>query len=334
MGLVTYRTHDLPQRDRFPYWQELANGSYVPALLRSDRQEDFRGAMRILLLGEVLISLVVHDPLEVIRTERMVRRTDAGLCVLSLSLAGRGGLSYGDRSSVHEVGEMCFYDSSRPIRAWREGGPGRSLVLQFPRAWPGLPRDFVPELAGVTLDARCGVGGLLAAHLSRVIRDAPDYTEAEEQTVARMSLDLVAATLAYQMDQADALTPETARRVLLRRIDDFIERRLGDPELTPAVVAAAHHISLRYLHRLFQERGGPSVAALIRRSRLERCRRDLADPRMSHHSLAAIAARWGLTDRAAFSRLFRSAYGLPPGEYRRACARGEQCADFHIPGHE
>jgi AraC-like DNA-binding protein len=41
----------------------------------------------------------------------------------------------------------------------------------------------------------------------------------------------------------------------------------------------------------------------------------LADPGLSP---SAIAARWGLTDPAHFSRAFRAAYGLPPTEYRRA----------------
>jgi AraC-like DNA-binding protein len=33
--------------------------------------------------------------------------------------------------------------------------------------------------------------------------------------------------------------------------------------------------------------------------------------------VSAIAAHWGLTEPATFSRMFRAAYGLPPAEYRR-----------------
>ena len=51
------------------------------------------------------------------------------------------------------------------------------------------------------------------------------------------------------------MTPETHRRALLTRIQAFIQQRLGDPELSPGVIAAAHHISLRYLRKLFQEQG-------------------------------------------------------------------------------
>jgi AraC-like DNA-binding protein len=37
--------------------------------------------------------------------------------------------------------------------------------------------------------------------------------------------------------------------------------------------------------------------------------------------VSAIAARWGLTSAASFSRAFRVAYGVSPVEYRRSAAR-------------
>jgi AraC-like DNA-binding protein len=33
--------------------------------------------------------------------------------------------------------------------------------------------------------------------------------------------------------------------------------------------------------------------------------------------VSAVAARWGLTNAAHFSRAFRAAYGVSPVEYRR-----------------
>jgi AraC-like DNA-binding protein len=87
------------------------------------------------------------------------------------------------------------------------------------------------------------------------------------------------------------------------------------------MIAAAHYISLRALYTLFETQQ-TSVAGWIRERRLERCRRDLADPALRERSVSAIAARRGLTDPAHFSRAFRAAYGLPPTEYRRAARAG------------
>jgi AraC-like DNA-binding protein len=112
---------------------------------------------------------------------------------------------------------------------------------------------------------------------------------------------------------------DAQRRCLVVRIRDFIEEHLGDPALTPSTIAGAHHISLRYLHKLFETQE-KTVAAWIRHRRLESCRRDLMNPAAQWRPVAAIAARWGFTDSASFNRMFRAEYGIPPGEFRRLCA--------------
>jgi AraC-like DNA-binding protein len=111
----------------------------------------------------------------------------------------------------------------------------------------------------------------------------------------------------------------SGRRALVLRIQDFIEDRLPDPELTPREIAAAQHISLRYLHKLFETQDR-TVASWIRHRRLERVRRDLEDPVSHERPVSAIGVRWGFPDPASFNRVFRSKYGVPPGEYRRRCA--------------
>jgi AraC-like DNA-binding protein len=115
---------------------------------------------------------------------------------------------------------------------------------------------------------------------------------------------------------ANMALPDARRDELLARIHRFIESNLGNPELTPATVAAAHHISLRYLHKLFEAQPY-GVAGMIRQRRLEQCRRDLLNPAQAHRPVAAIAARWGFASAAHFSRVFRESCGLPPAEFRR-----------------
>ena len=61
---------------------------------------------------------------------------------------------------------------------------------------------------------------------------------------------------------------------------------------------------------------GTAPAALIRRKRLQQCHRALMDPGQSGRTIRTIAARWGFASQAHFTRLFRAAYGVPPGEFR------------------
>jgi AraC-like DNA-binding protein len=132
-------------------------------------------------------------------------------------------------------------------------------------------------------------------------------------------VDLVSAALAARLQRQDELPSAIWRQALLRQVTAYIERRLGDPGLSPATIAAAHHISLRYLYKLFEaQRIG--VTGWIRQRRLERCRRDLLDPAMRLEPVSTVAARWGLTDPAHFSRAFRTPSGMPPAEYRATMA--------------
>ncbi|WP_326672682.1 helix-turn-helix domain-containing protein [Streptomyces canus] len=62
---------------------------------------------------------------------------------------------------------------------------------------------------------------------------------------------------------------------------------------------------------------GTTVSEWIRHRRLERCRRDLLDPRLAELPVHAVGARWGFRCAADFSRAFKTAYGTPPGDYRR-----------------
>lgn len=74
------------------------------------------------------------------------------------------------------------------------------------------------------------------------------------------------------------------------------------------------------LHELFQEHD--MTIAWIRSRRLDRCRRDLADPSLWAQPIGAIGARWAVTGGTRFSRVFRTAYDIPPRESRqRACQR-------------
>jgi len=128
---------------------------------------------------------------------------------------------------------------------------------------------------------------------------------------------VLATRLARELDIRDWGTPEARRHAMLTTVQGFIRQNLGDAGLSPAAVAAAHHISLRMLHQLFHDEG-LTVAGYIRARRLECCRRDLADPALGSRPAAAIAARWGFASAADFSRAFRAAHGLPPAEYRRS----------------
>jgi len=66
------------------------------------------------------------------------------------------------------------------------------------------------------------------------------------------AVDLIQTIVGCELQEARRDDP-TAE--LMLRIDDYINAHLDVHGLTPSMVAAAHYISIRHLHELFQKRG-------------------------------------------------------------------------------
>jgi hypothetical protein len=81
-------------------------------------------------------------------------------------------------------------------------------------------------------------------------------------------VDVLIVELAERLDRDATAAPATRRRALLARVQTFIVQRLADPELSPSMIAAAHHIARRYLYQRFEMQQA-TVSGWIRQRRLE-----------------------------------------------------------------
>jgi AraC-like DNA-binding protein len=267
-------------------------------------------------LGPVNVGRVrTSTPHSVHRTPGLIRRGSSELYRVVLAMSGRPRLEQDGRTAQLRPGEFAIYDFARPYELAYDSAV-QLAVFGFPRDLLALPADSAGRLTAVPIAGDQGTGALASPLLRRVVLDLETYRPASAARLCTVMMDLLTTAVAERADQTASLQIELRERTLLVRIHAFIEQNLSEADLSPGVVAAAHHVSVRYLHRLFEAQE-TTVAAWIRRRRLERCRRDLADPALGAVPVAALAARWGLPDSAHFSRLFRRTYGLPPAEYRR-----------------
>ncbi|HEY0104818.1 MAG TPA: helix-turn-helix domain-containing protein [Rhizomicrobium sp.] len=175
--------------------------------------------------------------------------------------------------------------------------------LMAKRAWNSdlpLPRVF---------SGSHGSSALFSAYAAALYVQA-DALNPDDTRHRETFLDLLFASLP---DDFDAQSRARDRR--LQRALKYVDDHLSDSSLSPAMIAAEIGVSLRHLHRLFEDMGR-SVGDVIRQRRLERARCDLSDPRFSGTSVLDIALNWGFSDAAHFSRAFRSAFGKPPRDYR------------------
>ncbi|MGP3955276.1 helix-turn-helix domain-containing protein [Nonomuraea sp. 3N208] len=312
---VHYRAEDAPVSSRVDYWQEIVNRSVAPMDLRYACEPAFSGELVQGRLGRVNVTeLRERSPGEARGgpCERLAGSYRVFMTTHGHTIAYRGG-----KEIQLSPGEFVLTEFSRPYRCVFQ--PRRAICVSFPKELLPLPEHEVAELLDVPIPGDEGVPALVTSLIERLPGCLDDVAGAADGVRLSMAmLDLLGIALAARMDRA--APPAGRTRALLIRIQAFVEERLGDPGLSPAAVADAHHISLRYLYKLF-EAEGCGVADWIRRRRLEHCRRDLLDPVLAERPVRATGARWGFPDAAQFTKLFRAAYGQPPAEFRRASGR-------------
>ncbi|MER7850781.1 AraC family transcriptional regulator [Kitasatospora sp. NPDC096077] len=211
----------------------------------------------------------------------------------------------------------------RLFGAGAEDARVQGLGIDIPQCLLPVPHRLVRRLLGRSLAADSGSGALLTDFLRGLDGQAQVLRPAEACRLGTVVVDLMAAWVARELDAVPALPREVRSRALMENVRRFIRHNLHDPALTPAAVAAAHHISVGHLHSLFtRHSGGETLAASIRRQRLHRAHRDLADPALRALPIHVIAARCGLLRASDFGRAFKAAYGLTPSEHRRAVRSG------------
>jgi AraC-like DNA-binding protein len=192
----------------------------------------------------------------------------------------------------------------------RYRGSCRSVAFDSDNAYPGLSVDAVRAAVGRT-DAS-PLHDLVRRHLIGLADSAHGLTAETLLTTGAATADLVRA-LVQSVSSRDADRAGALAETLPIRIDDYIRRHLGDSDLSPARIAEAHHVSLRYLYVLLADRA-ETPAEWIMRCRLAAAHADLA---RDSPAVGVVAQRWGFKDQSHFTRRFKAAYGITPGEFAR-----------------
>lgn len=281
--------------------------SFVPLAVSVERPDAFWSRLRATVAGGVLLSEIAATPHAVHRTPALIAAGGRRYHKLSLQVAGSSMLVQDDREAMLRPGDMALYDSHRPYTL--VNGPGfRSVVLMVDQQALGLPREAVAQLTAVRLSSP--VSEVAAPFLADVASRLGEVSHAAAARLLHHAVDLVATACASLLDAAPH--PHAA---LAAQVRAYVEDHLGEADLGPASIAAAHYVSTRHLQGVFHEQG-TTVSGWVRERRLERARRDLLDPLQDERPVAVIAARWGFADPAHFSRVFRAAHGTSPSRLR------------------
>jgi len=306
-------TEGLARGERQAFWRQALSETFVPLIVGEVTADRFEGSIRSDWLGRLMVAEVASTAQDVRRTSREISRTDAEYFQIGMVCRGVGRVAQDGREAILGPGDFAVFETTRPFR-WSFGGDWDVGVVTLPRASVGLSEAESRLLTARRLDGQNGLTGVVSRFLRDLGSHADRLSGRQSERVLADVTDLVLALLGDWVDDSDAVR-SSVQRSLMFRIKDYIDRRLADPTLGPAEIAAAVNISTRYLHKLFAAEHR-SVSQYIRGLRLERCRRDLLDPRLADQSISAIAFGWGFGDLSGFNRAFRATFGVTPREVR------------------
>ncbi|GAB88230.1 helix-turn-helix domain-containing protein [Gordonia rhizosphera] len=309
---IVYRSADVAEGDR----EEVTRAAFLeqswPTTVELDEPRTPDSFIEVFSYGRASIFRAQMTGVHLSRSARQVRSSPAD--VLAIAVQERSTARhqmYGEQRLVAPRDLMVNDMNSPYVYAWP--GRGSSRALYVPLEELDLPTE-VTRVASTRL-AASPLYPLLRAHIDQMT-DLGDHVAADPiaaETVGAAAIDLARALLAsaYDLDYGRAAMSD----VLLPRVRGYVRRHLGDPDLSPAMIAAAHDISVRKLFALCAD-ANFSLEQWILANRLDGIRDALARPEYRHRSVAQISRQWGLTNASHVSRRFREAFGMTPRAWR------------------
>jgi AraC-like DNA-binding protein len=312
--MKTWNTEELPDREQFAYWREVLCEAFVT--LRPERpreQNSCRFPSRVTAhpLSTVNVTTVQSKAHHVIRGDPEIRKSPQEVYFLNLQLAGRCRYETEGREAIVGPNEFAIVDSTRPY------------FLDFMDDWSvfsfRIPRHMLRPLlrapdcsTGICVSTSHALGEITIGFLRSIAMRIGDLPPEAIEPLAGDLVNLAALSLGAT-EETRMGQRRSARHGLYAAIVTFIEANLADPLLSAPTVAMHFGISIRYLHRVFEE-WDKSFGQVVLERRLLRCARDLGASGGSR--ISDVALRWGFSDISHFNRSFRQRFGLSPREYR------------------
>lgn len=226
---------------------------------------------------------------------------------------GSDGLTLGPEHVVELRPGMLALSrkGSRDRYRWDRALPTRHAFLHFAIEEPA------PELGYTAQQGWPAVQPLATAPvLDGLCRYLLDLSGLATPQAAERSNHVVALILDIMIN-GPRPDPTDAWPASLQRMADFVRQewiRHGMGLIENSELAAAAHLSVGHLHRLFRQRCDCGPAHALELVRLARAAISL---HRSNAPLGTDAQATGFANPYHFSRRFRAAYGCPPGAFRR-----------------
>lgn len=287
---------------------------FRPVVVDASPRARFKGNIEAHHVDGGLIAHVEvspHDVLHSIEKDAGANADDA--IKIFVPTNGTAVLTQAGRDARLDPGALGFVATDSEYSVSTHSG-FESLILMLPRQELGLHRDNVSELTANSFDAGHGIEAVVVPYLTQLAGNLGLLAGPGGKRLVRTTSDLVGtlllAQLAPRLSEAQA-----SRAALFEEAREYIRSNLHERSLSPGLIASELFISPRHLRMIFAEYG-ETVTGFVRSQRLEAARIELCDPAQAHLTISDIAASFGFSDGAHFTRTFKDRFGSTPSDFR------------------
>ncbi len=302
--------------DQFEMWRTLVRPLFDVKPVGGDVAR-FSGGADILHAGTVLLSRTAATAQHFRREVPKYAAPEWDHIVVQLyETGGYVGDCAGEAIAI-AAGEISVLDLGRPFETAASDFSNITLVI---------PREICARAqAGMFHGRRLGHGSvmvpLVRSHLTFLADNAARLTSAEMGAGVEALLTLMNASASQD---ADTRARAALAASLRQKVVQFIDERLGDPDLSPAAIASACGLSRASLYRLAEIDDG--IAALVQSRRLSRAFDLIADTSARAVRIDDVCHSVGFSSAAHFSRAFKACYGIAPRDLRALAAQHFDCS--------
>ncbi len=302
------------EKNRFDYWREVVCEEFVQLDCEQVSPGDFLGEIRGGVgVSSLRFSEVISDPQYVQRSRQQIAKSTEEDFLISFQLDSHGLVKQNGREAILEPGSFALYDSTQPYSlTFKERF--HQFVVQMPK--DVLSRHLMdPEqYTAIPISGKTGLGSVLTNFIFSLVSELRNVQQAPDQLSENL-VNMIAMAFSSSVMLEQVGDQSFVQESLRQRIRQYIDNNLCNPELSNNHIAASQGISIRYLHKLFQNEE-ETLHNLVLHKRLKRSYQLLGDPQYAGHSIERIAYKTGFASPSHFSRSFKKYFNISPSDLR------------------
>ena len=309
--MTSYSTANTQPQDRSSRWNNIISDAYFPLQTHFRDPLQFHGKLSKLGLGHVGLSRLTSEPVNYERRRRHIREAREEEYLITIPKNSSVEFRQLGKDVRCEPGGFILERGDEPYR-FMYTDPNDLFVLKVSKKVLAERIRQPDRFCAKVIDATSGTANLFTSMVGHAQTQLGHASITACETLGRQLLELLSLALEEKNDASD-FGASSVRAAHLNRIDQFIRASLKNPDLTPDLIAESCGISKRYLHDLFKDVNG-TVSQQVRDQRLIAARDRLGIA--GEITMVDLAYRFGFSDQAQFSRLFKAKFSITPSDFR------------------